>query len=147
MDIETLPEEKTRTTEKEVVIKAEHLKKSFGNLTVLNDINFKLYKKENIAVLGTSGTGKSVLIKSIVGLVKPEEGRLEVFGKDILKKEDEDDWESIRRKVAYLFQGGALYDSMTVKQNLEFPLKRQIVKKSNKELDAEVDEALENVGL
>src|SRR5690606_73222 len=113
----------------------------------LNDINFKLYKKENIAVLGTSGTGKSVLIKSIVGLVKPEEGRLEDFGKDILKKEDEDDWESIRRKVAYLFQGGALYDSMTVKQNLEFPLKRQIEKKPKKEIDAEVDEALENVGL
>jgi phospholipid/cholesterol/gamma-HCH transport system ATP-binding protein len=147
--VETLPYQMNEkaTDQKEVVIKAEHLKKSFGNLVVLKDISFKLYKRENIAVLGTSGTGKSVLIKSIVGLNKPEEGILEVFGKNILDKEDEDDWELIRRKVAYLFQGGALYDSMTVKQNLEFPLKRQSIKMSKKETDSEVNEALENVGL
>lgn len=131
----------------EVIINAEHLQKSFGNTKVLKDISFKLLKKENIAVLGTSGTGKSVLIKSIVGLIRPDAGKLEVFGKNILDKDEDDDWDNLRRKVAYLFQGGALYDSMTVKQNLEFPLKRQVEKMSKAEIDHEVDEALENVGL
>lgn len=131
----------------DVIINIEHLQKSFGRTRVLKDISFQLHKKENIAVLGTSGTGKSVLIKSIVGLIHPEGGKLEVFGKNILDKDDEEDWESLRRKVAYLFQGGALYDSMTVKQNLEFPLKRQVEKKSKAEIADAVDEALENVGL
>lgn len=131
----------------EVIINAEHLQKSFGRMKVLKDISFRLHKKENIAVLGTSGTGKSVLIKSIVGLIKPDAGKLEVFGKNILDKDEDEDWDSLRRKVAYLFQGGALYDSMTVKQNLEFPLKRQVEKMSKAEIDHEVDEALENVGL
>lgn len=133
--------------EREVVIKAEHLEKSFGAKRVLKDISFVLHKKENIAVLGKSGTGKSVLIKSIVGLVHPSGGKLEVFGQDILEKEGEEEWESLRRKVAYLFQGGALYDSMTVRENLEFPLKRQIEKKSPSEIAEEVEMALENVGL
>lgn len=131
----------------EVIINAEHLQKSFGSMKVLKDISFKLHKKENIAVLGTSGTGKSVLIKSIVGLIRPDAGKLEVFGKDILNKDEDDDWDNLRRKVAYLFQGGALYDSMTVRQNLEFPLKRQVEKMSKSEIDHAVDEALENVGL
>lgn len=133
--------------EREVVIKAEHLEKSFGAKRVLKDISFVLHKKENIAVLGKSGTGKSVLIKSIVGLIHPSGGKLEVFGQDVLEKEGEEDWESLRRKVAYLFQGGALYDSMTVRENLEFPLKRQIEKKSPSEIAEEVEMALENVGL
>lgn len=134
---------------REVVVKAEHLQKSFGKKEVLKDITFKLHKKENIAVLGKSGTGKSVLIKSIVGLIKPDGGKLEVFGKDIIGKDDDDEeeWENLRRKVGYLFQGGALYDSMTVKQNLEFPLKRQVQKKPDAEIKALVEEALEDVGL
>ena len=131
----------------EVVIFVEHLHKAFGKKTVLKDISFKLCKKENLAVLGKSGTGKSVLIKSVVGLVKPDGGKLEVFGKDVLSKDDDEDWEALRRKVGYLFQGGALYDSMTVKQNLEFPLKRQVEKMSRNEIQDEVDQALENVGL
>lgn len=131
----------------EVIIKIEHLQKSFGDVEVLKDISFQLHKKENIAILGTSGTGKSVLIKSIVGLIQPNGGVLEVFGKDVLGKEEEEDWDNLRRKVAYLFQGGALYDSMTVKENLEFPLKRQIEKMSKSEIVQAVDEALENVGL
>lgn len=135
------------TDKSEVIINVEHLQKSFGTVKVLKDISFQLHKKENIAILGTSGTGKSVLIKSIVGLVQPEGGKLEVFGKNILGKEDEEEWDLLRRRVAYLFQGGALYDSMTVKQNLEFPLKRQVEKKSKSEITKAVDEALENVGL
>jgi len=140
--------EKAATAEKgEVIINIEHLKKSFGSTKVLKDISFQLHRKENIAILGTSGTGKSVLIKSIVGLNIPDGGVLEVFGKNILGGEDEEEWDNLRRKVAYLFQGGALYDSMTVKENLEFPLKRQLEKKSKSEIDEAVDEALENVGL
>lgn len=149
MNTDTLHrKENSGTAEKgEVIINVKHLKKSFGSTTVLKDISFQLHRKENIAILGTSGTGKSVLIKSIVGLIQPESGVLEVFGKNILGKDDEEEWDSLRRKVAYLFQGGALYDSMTVKENLEFPLKRQVEKKSKSEIDQAVDEALENVGL
>lgn len=131
----------------EVIIKVEHLQKSFGAKKVMKDISFELHRRENIAILGKSGTGKSVLIKSIVGLIKPDNGKLEVFGKDILKQESEEDWLRLRRKVAYLFQGGALYDSMTVKQNLEFPLKRQVEKMTTAAIDEEVDKALDNVGL
>ena len=138
---------KAAQSERDVVIKAEHLQKSFGTKEVLKDVSFVLHKKENIAVLGKSGTGKSVLIKSIVGLVQPSGGKLEVLGQDILDKKGEEDWEGLRRKVAYLFQGGALYDSMTVKQNLEFPLKRQVDKMNADQIQEEVEMALENVGL
>ncbi len=149
MDTDTLHRKETSPADKkgEVIINIEHLKKSFGNTKVLKDITFQLKRKENIAILGTSGTGKSVLIKSIVGLIQPDDGVLEVFGKNILDKEDDEEWDNLRRKVAYLFQGGALYDSMTVKENLEFPLKRQLEKKSKSEIEQAVDEALENVGL
>lgn len=142
-------EQKNTSAEKaEVVVRAEHLQKSFGPKTVLKDMSFQLHRKENIAVLGKSGTGKSVLIKSIVGLIKPDKGILEVFGKDIMSKDDDEEaWLSLRRKVAYLFQGGALYDSMTVRQNLEFPLKRQVEKQSAEEIQEEVKKALDNVGL
>ncbi len=138
---------KASKNEQEVVIRAEHLQKSFGAKEVLKDVSFVLHKKENIAILGKSGTGKSVLIKSIVGLVQPSGGKLEVFGQDILEKKGEEDWEGLRRKVAYLFQGGALYDSMTVKENLEFPLKRQVEKLTAAQIEEEVKMALENVGL
>lgn len=138
---------KAAKNEQEVVIRAEHLQKSFGAKEVLKDVSFVLHKKENIAILGKSGTGKSVLIKSIVGLVQPSGGKLEVFGQDILEKKGEEDWEGLRRKVAYLFQGGALYDSMTVKENLEFPLKRQVEKLTAAQIEEEVKMALENVGL
>ncbi len=138
---------KEAQNEQEVVVRAEHLQKSFGAKQVLKDVSFVLHKKENIAILGKSGTGKSVLIKSMVGLVSPSGGRLEVLGQNVLGKKDEEDWEELRRKVAYLFQGGALYDSMTVRENLAFPLKRQVEKMSDAQIEEEVEMALENVGL
>lgn len=130
----------------ETVVEAKHLQKSFDGTVVLKDINFYLNRGENIALLGKSGTGKSVLIKSLIGLVYPDGGTLKVFGNDILHIEDEELME-LRRKVGYLFQGGALYDAMTVKENLSFPLKRQLKLRSKKEIKEAVEEALEGVGL
>lgn len=147
MDKEVLHAKSTSSPshKEEVIVKIRHLQKSFGTKKVLKDISLDLHRQENIAILGRSGTGKSVLIKSIVGLIAPDNGVLEVFGKDILKKEE--DWTILRSKVAYLFQGGALYDSMTVKQNLAFPLKRQLEKMTAAAINEEVDKALEHVGL
>jgi phospholipid/cholesterol/gamma-HCH transport system ATP-binding protein len=129
-----------------VVVKIEHLKKSFGNNDVLRDINLTIDKGETVVVLGKSGTGKSVLIKCIVGLVDIDEGKLTILGKNISELDDEELIE-IRKKIGFLFQSGALYDSMTVRENLEFPLKRQLKILSNEEIDSLVREALENVGL
>lgn len=145
----TIQKEQPKATqsEREVVVRAEHLQKSFGSKEVLKDVSFVLHKKENIAILGKSGTGKSVLIKSMVGLIQPSAGKLEVLGQDVLEKKEEEDWEDLRRKVAYLFQGGALYDSMTVKENLAFPLKRQVEKMNDAQIEEEVEMALDNVGL
>ncbi|HYG39468.1 MAG TPA: ATP-binding cassette domain-containing protein [Cytophagales bacterium] len=132
----------------EKVIEFIHVRKSFGNKQVLTDINFELHKQQNAVVLGKSGTGKSVFIQCIVGLAYPDAGVLKVFGTDILDGvEDEEDLIKIRRKVGFLFQGGALYDSMTVKENLEFPLKRQLKVPSRGEIKDLVLEALESVGL
>jgi phospholipid/cholesterol/gamma-HCH transport system ATP-binding protein len=130
----------------ETVIEAEHLQKSFGKKRVLRDVSFVLHKRENLVVLGKSGTGKSVLIKCIVGLLRPDSGRLTVLGQDVADL-TEDEWTQLRKKVGFLFQGGALYDSMTVRQNLEFPLKRLTEKPSKAEMKDAVENILENVGL
>lgn len=130
----------------EAVIEVHNLKKSFNGETVLEHVNFNLHKMENIAVMGKSGTGKSVLIKTIVGLHEPDEGEMFVFGKDTHNLTDEE-LNTFRRKIGYLFQGGALYDSMSVRQNLRFPLERQKKKLSKGEMNDAVEEALSNVGL
>ena len=138
-------ENKANTTTEEVV-KADHLKKAFDGHEVLKGISFSLHRKENMVVLGKSGSGKSVLIKSLVGLIIPDDGSLQVLGKELIGI-DKEDMTALRRKVGYLFQGGALYDSMTVKENMEFPLQRQVEKIPQAEIDELVEEALENVGL
>jgi phospholipid/cholesterol/gamma-HCH transport system ATP-binding protein len=130
----------------EPVISITHLKKSFGNNHVLNDFNFELYKAENVVVLGKSGSGKSVLIKCIIGLLKPDEGAITVFGKSIPDLKH-DELDKIRVRVGFLFQSNALYDSMTVRENLEFPLRRHSIKVTQQEVDTMVMEALTNVGL
>lgn len=130
----------------EKVVEVRNLKKSFGNKEVLKGVDLDLERGENIAVLGESGTGKSVLIKCIVGLITPDSGSVKVFNKSVEELENSE-LDDLRQKVGYLFQGGALYDSMTVRQNLEFPVRRTQVSKNKSEMDDMVKEALENVGL
>ena len=129
-----------------VAIEMEHLKKSFGNNHVLRDINLVIHKGENLVILGQSGTGKSVLIKCIVGLVDLDEGTLVILGQNISELKDKELVE-IRKKIGFLFQSAALYDSMTVRENLEFPLRRQARTMSKEEINSLVQEALDNVGL
>ncbi len=139
-------EKKLQKSNGEPVIEIINLKKSFGNNHVLNGFNLNLNEGENVAVLGKSGSGKSVLIKCIVGLLKQDSGIVRAFGKDILSTNQEE-LDRIRIKIGFLFQSNALYDSMTVRENLEFPLRRLSVIKAKSEVDKMIQEALENVGL
>ncbi len=133
-------------SDSDIIVEMKNIKKSFLDNDVLKDINFKLAKGENLVVLGKSGTGKSVLIKCIVKLIETDEGELTVFDEDIIKLKDKELNET-RSKIGFLFQSGALYDSMTVRENLEFPIRRQSKKISDEEIDKLVKEVLENVGL
>lgn len=131
---------------KEPMIVIKDLNITFGTNHVLKDFSLTLYKGENIVVLGKSGSGKSVLIKCIIGLLKPDSGSIEVLGENIMDLQHEE-LDHIRMKTGFLFQSNALYDSMTVRENLEFPLRRHGVEKSPKLVDDLVHEALTNVGL
>jgi phospholipid/cholesterol/gamma-HCH transport system ATP-binding protein len=128
------------------VIEINNLKKGFDNVPVLNDFSVQLFEKENLVILGKSGSGKSVLIKCIVRLLKPDSGTINVLGENVNELNDRDLAE-LRKKIGFLFQSGALYDSMTIRENLEFPLKRIKRNLSQKEIDEKIAEALENVGL
>ena len=127
------------------ITEIEHLKKSFGTNKVLKDINLKIEKGENLVVFGKSGSGKSVLTKCLVGLIEPDEGSVNILGENILDLNG-DLLNLLRKKMGFLFQGAALYDSMTVRENLEFPLRDQ-KSKPQEEIDELVKETLENVGL
>lgn len=122
------------------------MKKAFGNNDVLKGVDLDLERGENVAILGESGTGKSVLIKCIVGLITPDSGTIKVLGEDVSGLENQQ-LDDLRQKVGYLFQGGALYDSMTVRQNLEFPVRRTQLSKNKAEMTEMVEEVLESVGL
>jgi len=128
------------------VIDIEHLRKAFGAHVVLQDFNLSVGSGENLVVMGKSGIGKTILIKCIIGLIKPDGGTLKVFGQDIakLKHAELDD---LRTRIGFVFQSSALYDSMTVRQNLEFPLRRHRRRKINGNIDDIVHEVLQNVGL
>jgi phospholipid/cholesterol/gamma-HCH transport system ATP-binding protein len=130
----------------EVVLKITNLYKSFGKNNVLVDFNVEITKGESIVVLGKSGSGKSVLIKCIIGLLLPDEGRIEMLGENIPDLKN-DALDKIRAKVGFLFQSNALYDSMTVRENLEFPLRRHWIEIAQTEVDVMVREALKDVGL
>lgn len=136
----------TKTETSETVIYLENLCKSFGENQVLRNFNLRLKKGENIVILGRSGSGKSVLIKCIIGLIKPDSGIIRVLQQDMsgigLRELDQ-----IRSRVGFLFQSNALYDSMTVRENLEFPLRRHRREMSEEEVARLVEEALTNVGL
>lgn len=128
------------------VIEIDNLKKSFGVQEVLRDVSLKLFNGENLVILGKSGTGKSVLIKCIVGLLIADSGTINVFEKNVPEL-NSNELSDLRQKIGFLFQSGALYDSMTVKQNMEFPLKRLKKELTRKEIDEKINEVLENVGL
>jgi len=128
------------------VIQLRNVKKSFGAKDVLVDINMDLYNGENLVVLGKSGTGKSVTIKCMVGLLVQDEGNVTVLEEDVndLKSNE---LKELRTKVGFLFQSAALYDSMTVRENLEFPLTRVLKIKDQNEINERIEEVLEAVGL
>ena len=128
------------------VIEVSHLYKSFEDIDVLKDFNIRLYKGENLVIIGRSGVGKSVLIKCIIGLIRPDKGTINLLGKNILDIKHKE-LDELRTKVGFLFQGGALYDSMTVRENLEFSLRRKMKHVSKEDTDKMVKQALEDVGL
>jgi len=130
----------------EKVISVRGLTKAFGENEVLKGFDLDLRRGENLMVLGKSGSGKSVLIKCIVRLLEPDSGSVEVLGKDVLTL-DQDALDRVRVKIGFLFQSSALYDSMTVQENLEFPLRRHWIDKAGQNVDELVEEVLTAVGL
>lgn len=128
------------------VIEIRNVSKSFGDNHVLRGVNLDLYKEENLVVLGRSGTGKSVLIKLIAGLLKPDEGTINVLGDSVTELNDRE-LRELRLKIGFSFQNSALYDSMTVRENLEFPLVRNKRNLTRSEINYAVEEVLDGVGL
>lgn len=131
---------------KERVVSIRGLQKAFGSNKVLRSFDLDLFRGENVMVLGKSGSGKSVLIKCVVRLLMPDAGSIEVLGQDLLSL-DREALDQLRVKIGFLFQSSALYDSMTVQENLEFPLRRHWVTTSRADTDALVEEVLTAVGL
>jgi phospholipid/cholesterol/gamma-HCH transport system ATP-binding protein len=130
----------------EAVITIKDLYKSFDDLEVLKGIDLTVNKGENVAVLGKSGSGKSVLIKIIIGLLKPDKGEVMVLGQQVDRLKEKE-LNALRLRIGFSFQSSALYDSMNVRQNLEFPLKMNVKDVSKQEIAAAVEEVLEAVGL
>ena len=136
----------TATPAAEVVLTVEHVDKSFGDNHVLKDFSLVLHRGENVVVLGKSGSGKSVLIKCIIGLLLPDAGCITVLNQDVATL-DHDTMDRLRAKVGFLFQSNALYDSMTVRENLLFPLRRHWLEHPEGKEEELVHQALEDVGL
>ena len=136
----------TNINQNELMISIKDLYKSFGTNHVLQGINLDVKRKENVVVLGRSGTGKSVLIKIICGLLKPDTGMVNVLGKEVDKLNNKD-LQELRLQVGFSFQNSALYDSMTVYENLAFPLVRNAKHLSRQDVTNEIESVLEDVGL
>ncbi len=136
----------TNINHSELVISIKDLYKSFGDNHVLQGINLDVFRKENVVVLGRSGTGKSVLIKIICGLLKPDRGIVDVLGKEVDKLGIKA-LQELRLQVGFSFQNSALYDSMTVRENLAFPLVRNAKHLSRQDVTNEIESVLEDVGL
>ncbi len=142
-----MEKQKTHQIDKnERVISIHGLYKSFGDLKVLQGIDLEVFKGENVVVLGRSGSGKSVLIKIISGLLPPDKGKVNVLGQEVEQLTDKE-LLALRLKIGFSFQSSALYDSMNIRENLEFPLIRNIKNLGQKEIDHRVEEALDAVGL
>ncbi len=128
-----------------LIVKISNLSKSFGSFTVLNDLSIDIERGENLVVFGRSGSGKSVLLKCTVGLLKPDEGTITINEKAI-NKISLKELNQVRKEIGFLFQGAALYDSMSVRENLQFPLKRHF-DMTQKEMDDKTISTLEMVSL
>lgn len=131
---------------KDAVIVIRNLYKAFGDNRVLRGVDLDLYHGENLVVLGKSGTGKSVLIKIISGLLKADSGTVQVLGKDVCCLQEKD-LNNLRLKIGFSFQNSALYDSMTVRENLDFPLVRHQKSLTRKQRETAIDTVLDAVGL
>lgn len=142
----TIPPGQFTATKEQVVMDVKHLYKSFGSNNVLSDFNFTLYRGENTVILGKSGSGKSVFIKCVIGLMEADKGSVMVLGESVPDL-GQNELDRLRARVGFLFQSNALYDSMTVRENLEFPLRRAWLKSGNLDADKLVREVLGNVGL
>lgn len=142
-----IEKQSVKQTSRKLMLDIKDIRKSFGDTHVLNGFNLELYEGENLVIMGKSGSGKSVMIKCLVGLMQPDSGNIKVMGKDIATL-NQIELDELRTEIGFLFQGSALYDSMTVRENLEFPLRRHKHKfGTNIDTSELVVEALENVGL
>ncbi len=130
----------------DVLIRVEGVRKAFGDHVVLHDVNLELRRGETLVVLGESGSGKSVLVSCIVGLLEPDAGRIWIGDEEVTAFHGPRDWERVRRRIGFLFQGGALYDSMTVGENVAFPIEHQTDLPAG-EIARIVSEKLAQVGL
>src|ERR1700682_135880 len=132
--------------ENEPVVRIKKLSKAFNEKQVLKEVNLEIHKAENVVILGKSGSGKSTLIKCMVRLEDPDEGEICVFGKDMAEV-DYEELNQLRSKIGFMFQSSALYDSMTVYENLAFPLRHHKKDMGQEKVDALIPVVLENVGL
>ncbi len=128
------------------VVEILNLSKRFDELVVLDDISLNVNLGENLVVFGQSGTGKSVLLKCIIGLMTPDKGKVYINRQDVFKLSIKE-LNNIRKNIGFLFQGAALYDSMTVRENLSFPLKRHFPDMTTDQINEKIKTALENVSL
>ena len=132
--------------ETQAIISIKNLHKSFGENKILKGINLSVNKGESLVILGRSGSGKSVTIKCLVGLVKADKGNIKIFGTEVTSLNN-NELNAIRVRIGFMFQNGALYDSMSVRQNLRFTLKHHTQNLSESVIESQIIEALENVGL
>jgi len=146
MEVATKTTPSKAQAKNDAVIVMKNLYKAFGKTKILEGFSLSVQREENVVVLGKSGAGKSVLIKCIIGLLNPDKGSIKVLGKEVTGL-DEDELAEARKKIGFLFQANAIYDSMTVRENLEFPVRRHWTDLNDDEVLKMVKEALENVGL
>lgn len=130
----------------DLVIEINNLSKSFDGKVILKNVSLKIKRGENVVIVGKSGIGKSVLVKCLVGLIEPDDGEIKLFGKNISTLKG-NELNLIRSKVGFLFQGSALYDSMSVRENLSFPLLRNPMMSNKESIDNLIYEVLEQVDL
>ena len=131
---------------KNIVVEVNNIQKSFGKNEILTGVHFKVEAGKNLVLLGKSGSGKSVIIKCIVGLVAADSGSIQVLGQEVISQ-NEKKLNELRMQIGFLFQSGALYDSMTVKENLSFALRRNNKTLTEKKIDEDINEVLTAVGL